>query len=364
MAPGEPEVKRQSWPALDLLVIDNPVWELTLLMESLPHPDEVAPERWDEFRRRSVAWVEAGGGSAANTAVFMAALGRQAGVVGNVGDDIAGQRAREELKRYHLFCSVSVLAGRSTKQSIIIKEQWTDRGFFKAWVPDRIAIPVQPDDVSDILWNQAKLIHLDRVSEVAHQKIMSAPGPAVSLDLHTCPGRPVVRERLEELIPKLSVLQVSESAAITLGGGDGAELERWIRHLGSRVPWVVVTQGARGAIAAESGQIFRVEPWPTEVVDSTGAGDTFCACLLDSWLSGQSLRDATHRAALAGALQCRSLGARGFIPSQELLASLLGSTRFRYNGAATWSGGADVGSGRGGDHPGVGPGPCGGEKEG
>ena len=366
MAPGEPKVKRESLPLLDLLVIDNPVWELTILVDVLPSPEEVTPQRREEWKARAIRWVEAGGGSAANTAVFVAALGRQVGLIGQTGDDEFGMKARQELITSGLYCVLPQLSERTTKQSVIVKQVGTDRGFFRAWVPERVATPIRTNDIDDNLWSQARLIHLDRVSEVGFDKVMGGAGPAVSLDLHTCPGRTVVLERLEQLIPRLSVMQISEAAALRLGElyGLAGGLVEVATHLGRRIPWLVVTRGAQGALASEHGRMWEVEAWPTPVVDSTGAGDTFCACILDSWLAGQSLEEACPRAALAGALQCQYLGARGFKPSQQVLESLLGSGRFRYNEAAMWSGGADAGTGSGGDDPGIGECPYRGEAEG
>ncbi len=74
-------------------------------------------------------------------------------------------------------------------------------------------------------------------------------------------------------------------------------------------PIVVVKRGPAGAVACRAGQApIRIPALPVDPIDTTGAGDTFSAGFLRSWLDGGSLPDCLEFAAACGALSTTSLG--------------------------------------------------------
>jgi ribokinase len=82
---------------------------------------------------------------------------------------------------------------------------------------------------------------------------------------------------------------------------------------------VVMTLGARGAaIASTDGTIF-VPSHPVNVVDTTGAGDSFNGALAAALSKGHSLEDAVRRAAGAGAL---AVTRKLVVPALPTLAEL------------------------------------------
>jgi ribokinase len=54
--------------------------------------------------------------------------------------------------------------------------------------------------------------------------------------------------------------------------------------------------------------------FPVEVLDSTGAGDTFCGALLAAWSTGAEMPAALRRASAAAALACTRMGAQSSVP--------------------------------------------------
>ena len=88
----------------------------------------------------------------------------------------------------------------------------------------------------------------------------------------------------------------------------------------------VLTLGPDGALVADrSGRIAAIAAMPVEPRDTTGAGDTFAAAFIVSWLSGQAPEDAARFAAVAAALSTQAEGARGLLPTTaEVLAALNG----------------------------------------
>ena len=66
--------------------------------------------------------------------------------------------------------------------------------------------------------------------------------------------------------------------------------------------------GAEGCIALHEGKWTKAGTFPVEVVDTTGAGDSFDAGFLHAWLRGRPLQECLHFAAACGALSTRGLG--------------------------------------------------------
>jgi ribokinase len=120
------------------------------------------------------------------------------------------------------------------------------------------------------------------------------------------------------LLPQLDLLVVNESELALLCGGEVAAAAT----LGPRR--VVVTLGARGAVAWDAGRRIEQAAHDVWVVDSTGAGDSFVGALAAALWQGRPFDEALHRAGVAAALACARLGARAGMPTAaELEAEIL-----------------------------------------
>jgi len=84
---------------------------------------------------------------------------------------------------------------------------------------------------------------------------------------------------------------------------------------------VVLTRGAEGAWYCEHGAPIHQPGFPVEVVDSTGAGDTFNAALAVFLQEG--LPAAVRKACAAAALSVSKLGAQGGMPRLTEVKALL-----------------------------------------
>ena len=83
---------------------------------------------------------------------------------------------------------------------------------------------------------------------------------------------------------------------------------------------MVVTLGEDGALAADADGVRHIPGVSADVVDTTGAGDTFTGYLAAALAAGADLDDAVARAVVAGALAVESLGAVPSIPDAEAVA--------------------------------------------
>lgn len=78
---------------------------------------------------------------------------------------------------------------------------------------------------------------------------------------------------------------------------------------------VTVTLGAQGSLTVTADATYRIAAHPVQVIDTTGAGDTFCGVLAARLSSGDDLPDALQWAGLAAGLACTRPGAQDSMPS-------------------------------------------------
>jgi D-beta-D-heptose 7-phosphate kinase/D-beta-D-heptose 1-phosphate adenosyltransferase len=113
--------------------------------------------------------------------------------------------------------------------------------------------------------------------------------------------------------------------ATAIEGTDLKSLERAAQELFSKVkiPWIVATRGGEGSATFNRGGAMGLIPTePVEVVDVTGAGDTFLSVLALAWVSGATPLEAAQLATIAGTAVVQRFGAVS-LTLQELEAKIM-----------------------------------------
>src|SRR5699024_2875855 len=91
---------------------------------------------------------------------------------------------------------------------------------------------------------------------------------------------------------------------------------------------VIVTLGADGALWVDrQGGTGHVPGRSCDVVDTTGAGDTFAGAFAYARASGESVEMATRTAVVAASLSVGKAGARAGMPAQAELQTALNATK-------------------------------------
>ncbi len=137
-------------------------------------------------------------------------------------------------------------------------------------------------------------------------------GASVSLDTGWDPaerwdgGLPAVLKQVDIFLPN-----EVEAQRITGLPDVGAALER----LAEQVPTVVIKLGAAGALARRGGEVSRAASLSVEVVDTTGAGDSFDAGFVYGFLQGLPLAECLEIAVACGSLSTRGAGGTAAQPT-------------------------------------------------
>jgi sugar/nucleoside kinase (ribokinase family) len=151
-----------------------------------------------------------------------------------------------------------------------------------------------------------------------------AAGLTTSLDTNWDPaGR---WAGVEACLPHLDVFLPNAAEAVAIArslGVDVADAEAAARVLAARGPIVAVKDGAAGGFAVAGDRLVRAPGLAVEVVDTTGAGDSFDAGFLSAWLAGEDLATAVRWGTAAGSLSTRGPGGTAGQPTlAELTAAL------------------------------------------
>ena len=80
---------------------------------------------------------------------------------------------------------------------------------------------------------------------------------------------------------------------------------------------IVMTLGSAGALLHSGGKTFRQDAISVDVVDTTGAGDTFVGFFLAAKIAGLDDPASLYRACAAAALSVKIAGAAPSIPSMR-----------------------------------------------
>ena len=267
------------------------------------------------------------GGSAAITAHGLARLERPVTLLAAVGDDLFGHETVGDLDR----------AGVDTRFVLVRKESSTGLTVVLSTEDDRAILTLlgtiptlTPDDVRDAVaaLRPGGLAHV-HVSSLFLQPALAehlagvlaelrATGLTTSLDTNADPAQRWTGVR--ELLPHLDLLLPNRTEVTELAGQ--ADPVAAARDLAAAGPLVVVKDGARGGFAVgPDGSLVEVAARPREVVDTTGAGDTFNAAFVDAWLAGSDLPTCLDRAVRAGSFAVSAAGGTAGQPTRADLAA-------------------------------------------
>jgi sugar/nucleoside kinase (ribokinase family) len=95
--------------------------------------------------------------------------------------------------------------------------------------------------------------------------------------------------------------------------------------LAERTACAVVKQGSEGATAARGTERVHVGTFRVNVVDTTGAGDSFAAGFVHGLLTKRALRECLVLANAAGALSATGIGGTAAQPDAQTLSAFLTS---------------------------------------
>jgi len=272
-----------------------------------------------------------GGGKGANAAVAASRAGAKVYLIGAVGADDAGKNALTELETDGVDISgVAVLDDEPTGAALIVVD---------AEGENQIALgPGANGAVSHahVRATLAKLLPTADVvlvsTEIPIAAVRAAVEAAAQADVQCVLNPAPAIPGLDDLLPRGPILTPNE---IELGDlardffaapapGSGDQIALYLQHLSERTHApVIVTLGGEGcAVLVPGGEVSRIAARKTDnVVDTTGAGDTFNGVLAARLAAGDPIMMAVSTAVVAASLSVAMAGARAGMPNASAISS-------------------------------------------
>lgn len=271
------------------------------------------------------------GGKGANQAVAAARASTvPVALAGAVGEDDLGRSARDQLESEAIDTSNLRTATERTGCAFITIDRNGENAITVASGANLEAM-AGAIDPSCFAAGCVLVLQMEipfEQSLLAAQRMKTAGGRVI-VNLAPVPDD-LRQDDLARLLAATDVLVVNESelaAAGRLSQLADSEPDAMAEALAATFPVAVIaTLGADGVLVADGEKAAeRLQALPVEVVDTTGAGDTFVGVFAGALAGGASKADAARRAAVAASLACRNLGAQSAMPrAEEIDAALSG----------------------------------------
>ncbi|MEK3996520.1 ribokinase [Psychrobacillus sp. FSL K6-2365] len=248
------------------------------------------------------------GGKGANQAVAAARLGSKVQMVASVGTDSFGKELVENLEKNAVNANGVIISdGTATGIANILLSEGDNR---------IIVVPGANHALT--------LEHIEKMKETIRQSKfvmmqLEIPIPVIEYSLKLCSelNIPVLLNPApaggfqKEFMDYIAYLTPNETECEVIFGLDvEAVLEKYPNKL-------IVTLGSEGARYFDGEKHVIVEGFKTDVVDTTGAGDTFNGALAHALAQGLDLESAVQYANAAASLSVEKFGAQGGMPAHD-----------------------------------------------
>ena len=286
-------------------------------------------------------WEALSAGGPMNSAVALGKLGAQTQFLGRLSTDAFGPQLRSHIEEAGVGLDLATESSQATSVAVVSLD---DEGV--------ATYTFHFDDTANFGWQADELPALGEGDwlHIASLSCVVSPGAEVLLDwmpgvrsgvsydvnvrptVITDPGEywAKVEPWLRAVGERDGIVKASDAdidfLSAVLGGGDAVDVAAgWVERYGLGL--AVVTLGPGGGVAIEpGGRRTRVPGFPTEVVDTVGAGDTFMAGFLEARVAQDlDLEECLRRGAAAASIVCSRQGAQP--PTAAEVDALIASAR-------------------------------------
>lgn len=275
-------------------------------VDSIPDPGELTLA--DRFLLNA-------GGCAVNTAACLRRAGKQARVIGKIGDDLFGDFLIRDLDRLGVDPGgVKRSTSLPTSSTFILNVRGQDRRYIHLIGANADLCDADVDltslDSTGVLYVGGFLAMpgfstsgLARLFRMARKKSVQTV-----LDVMVAAGRRVSLADIEAALPYTDVFLPNDDEARALTG-EASPLDQMacLARINPACS-IVITRGERGLVARDGGQVWDVGTYRLNTLDESGAGDAFAAGIVTGLAEGWPFERQLRFASAMGASCTTALG--------------------------------------------------------
>lgn len=264
--------------------------------------------------------VEISGGSAANTAAGLASLDTSVAFIGKVADDELGDVFAHDIRAagvaFHGLPATGAAAAAGTARCLICVTPDAQRTMNTSL---GVAGQLTTDDIDLALVPTARVVYLEGylwdepAAKSALRNVMGwAAGAGTRVAFTLSDGFCVDRHRAEFLDiveHHVDILFANEDEICSLY--EVGTFDEAAQRVAGHCAIACLTRGESGSVIISSdGDRVDIPAVPTDLVDTTGAGDLYAAGFLSAWVQGADLLTCGRTASIVAAEAISHLGAR------------------------------------------------------
>ncbi len=286
------------------------------------------------------------GGAPCNVLAMLQKLGKQTAFIGKVGDDMFGRQLTEAVSS----------VGVDTRALLVDKEVHTTLAFVHTY-PDGdrdfsfyrnpgADMMLTKDDVDEDLIRSSRIFHFGTLSST-HEGVREATryaievakeaGDLISFDPNLRPplwsSLDDAKKEIEYGLGKCDILKISDNEVEFLFGTTDYDLGAKLLKEKYNIPLILITLGPNGSRAYYKDLRVEVAPFLQDnTIETTGAGDTFCASSLNyvlehglDNLTEENLKELLTFANAAASLITTKKGALKVMPEKDEVLAFIAS---------------------------------------
>lgn len=262
---------------------------------------------------------ETPGGSAANTIVGLARLGVNVGYIGKIANDKEGEFQLKSLKEENIDITNVIISeeGRSGTVIGFVDENGERALYVNPGVNDTLKF----EEINQTYLRNTKFLHLTSfvgknpfkvqkniVETLSESKLSFDPG-----ELYTQKGFMALRP----IIKKSYVLFLNGREQKTLTGKDFQTGSKILLETGVQI--VAVKLGEKGCYVTNGREKYLIDAYQGKVVDTTGAGDAYCAGFLYGLVMRKDLYTCARLGNFVASCKIQKIGSREGLPLRSTL---------------------------------------------
>lgn len=283
------------------------------------------------------------GGAPCNVLAMLSKLGHRTSFVGKVGADMFGEMLRQAVEEAGIDTS-GLVEDRDVNTTLAFVHTLEDGdrefSFYRNPGADMMLTSA---DVKEELLRECRIFHFGTLSMTAEEcrkatedsiDLAKHAGALISFDPNLreplWDSLATAKERILYGLEHCDILKISDNEIEWLTGE--VDHRRAAERLKAKydIPLILVSLGKKGSIALSDAAFAEVPGYRVDTIETTGAGDTFCACVLHYILEKgfrmyqkAELEEMLTFANAAAALVTTRKGALSVMPEPEEIEALI-----------------------------------------